>query len=186
MRSVSATSCGEVGAGQRAQAHALQRDAGAVERGQRARQPRRRVELVVAVGAHQHQAAAVAAGQQRLEQRQRGRVGPLQVVEEQHQRVLRPRDRGDEVLQHALEAVLRLDAAQRRRRGGCGPTMNSISGITSASTPPLTPSACCQRVAPVREPLLAFGEQLAHQRAEGLDQRTEGHAARHLVELARR
>ena len=67
---------------------------------------------------------------------------------------------------------------------GCAPMMNSISGMTSAITPPLHAQRAGQRVAPGAEPGLALRQHLAHQAAKGLDQRAERHAAHHLVELA--
>ena len=76
----------------------------------------RGVDLVVAVGADQQQVLHVGLGQQLLDQIERGRVEPLQIVEEQRERMLRPREHADEAPEHQLEAALRLLRRQLRDR----------------------------------------------------------------------
>ena len=66
------------------------------------------VDLVVAIGADQQQVPHVRLGQQILEQVERRRVEPLQIVEEQRQRMLRPGEHADEAAEHQLEPPLRL------------------------------------------------------------------------------
>ena len=63
--------------------------------------------LVVAIGADQHQVFHVGMRQQILDQIERGRVEPLQVVKEQGERML-PRERADEAPKYQLEAALRI------------------------------------------------------------------------------
>ena len=55
-------------------------------------------------------------GQQILEQIERRRVEPLQVVEEQRQRMLRPGEDADEPPEHQLEAPLRVLWRKLRNR----------------------------------------------------------------------
>ena len=66
------------------------------------------VDLVVPIGADQQQVPHVRLGQQVLEQVERRRVEPLQIVEEQRQRMLRPGEHADEAPEHQLEAALRV------------------------------------------------------------------------------
>ena len=68
----------------------------------------RGIDLVVAIGADQHQVPQVRPGQQILEQIERRRVEPLQIVEEQRQRMFRPGEDADETPEHQLETALRL------------------------------------------------------------------------------
>lgn len=67
------------------------------------------VDLVVAVGADEQQVTDVRIGDDQLEQAERGRIGPLQVVEEDDQRVLFLAEHVAEVAEHLVEAVLVLD-----------------------------------------------------------------------------
>ncbi len=57
------------------------------------------IDLVVPVGADQHQVPHVGLGQQILHQIERCRIEPLQVVEEQGERML-PREYTDESPEH--------------------------------------------------------------------------------------
>src|SRR5215469_11177587 len=62
--------------------------------------------LVIAIGTDQHQVLQIGAGQQILEQIQRGRVEPLQVVEKERQWMIRPGKYADKALEHQLETAL--------------------------------------------------------------------------------
>ena len=66
------------------------------------------IDFVVAIGADQQQMLHIWPGQQILEQIERRRVEPLQIVEEQGQRMLRPREYADKSPKHQLEAALRV------------------------------------------------------------------------------
>ena len=66
------------------------------------------IDFIVTVGAHQEKVPDVGAGEERSQQTQCGRVGPLQVVEEHDQGMLGLRDRRDKLLKHELESVERL------------------------------------------------------------------------------
>ena len=69
------------------------------------------------VGADQHQVLHIRPGQQILEQIERCRVEPLQIVEKQGQRMFRPCEYADESPKHQLEAALRL-LWRKLRNGG--------------------------------------------------------------------
>ena len=72
------------------------------------------IDLVVAKGADQHQLPHIRLGQQVLDQVERGCVEPLQVIEEQHQRMFRTREYADKSSEHEVEAALCLP---RRKLG---------------------------------------------------------------------
>src|SRR5215471_4771706 len=68
----------------------------------------RGIDLVVPVGADQHQVPQVRAGQQILEQVERCGVEPLQIVEKERKRMFRPGKYTDETPEHEHETALRL------------------------------------------------------------------------------
>ena len=70
------------------------------------------VDFVVPVGADQHQVPDIWLGQQILEQIQRSRVEPLQIVEEQRERMLGPREDTDKSPEYQLEAASAHPAAE--------------------------------------------------------------------------
>src|SRR5262245_20968948 len=71
-------------------------------------------DLVVPIGADQQEVLQLEACQQVLEQVERGRVQPLQVVEEEGERMLGSGEDADEAPEYLLEACLRI---QRRQLG---------------------------------------------------------------------
>src|SRR5215831_13365161 len=66
------------------------------------------IDFVVPVGADQEQVLHIRPGQQIIEQIERCRIEPLQVVEEESERMLRPREYADKSPKHQLEAALRV------------------------------------------------------------------------------
>ncbi len=74
------------------------------------------IDFVVAVGTDQHQVLYIRPGQQILEQIQRRRVEPLQVIEEQGERMFRPCEYADESPKDQLEAMLRVLWRKLRNR----------------------------------------------------------------------
>ena len=58
----------------------------------------------------------VGAGEERSQQTQCGRVGPLQVVQKNDERMVPARQCREQVLEYELKSVLRLDRSQRGRR----------------------------------------------------------------------
>jgi hypothetical protein len=98
--------------------------------------------------------------------------------------VIRPCEGGQEILQHALEAVLRFDAAQLCR--GRLPADDEFDfGDHLGEHAAVAAQRLRQRIAPGGELRFGLGEPLKHQCAKRLDQGAERHAARDLVELAR-
>ena len=73
-------------------------------------------DFVVAIGADQHEVLQIRPGQQILQQIERRRVEPLQVVEEERQRMLRPGEHADEPPKHQLETPLRVLRRKLRDR----------------------------------------------------------------------
>ena len=86
----------------------LDLSAGVLDRLELARQRMRGVDLVVAIGADQHQMPQLRPGQQILQQVERRRVEPLQIVEEEGKRMVRSGKDADESAEHELETTLRL------------------------------------------------------------------------------
>src|SRR6266850_1417614 len=74
------------------------------------------IDFVIPVSPDQHQMLHVRLGQQILQQVQRCRVEPLQIVEEQRQRVLWPGEHGEKAPQNQLKAALRVMGRQLRDR----------------------------------------------------------------------
>ena len=72
-------------------------------------------DFVVTVGADQQQVSDIRLGQQVFEQIERGRIEPLQIVEEQRQWMLRPGEHREEAAEDQLEASLRVLGRQLRR-----------------------------------------------------------------------
>ena len=65
-------------------------------------------DFVVPIGADHQQGRDIPLGQQILEHRQRSRIEPLQIVEEERQRMVRAREHPDEPPEHELETPLRV------------------------------------------------------------------------------
>ena len=80
---------------------------GVADRRQRPHERMRRTDFVVAVGADQQQVPHVRIGNQVLQQFQSCRIQPLQIVEEQRQRMLRAGEGAKEAPEHQLETALR-------------------------------------------------------------------------------
>ena len=94
--------------GQRRKDDLLHCRSGSADRVELAHQRMGGIDFVVSVGADQHQVVHVRLGQQILEQVERCRVEPLQIVEEQGKRMFRPRKYADKSPEHELEAALRV------------------------------------------------------------------------------
>src|SRR4029078_2221451 len=78
-------------------------------------------DLLIPISPDDQEARPLRIGQQETEQRARGRVGRLQIVQEQHDWTL---ERLDEALDEEAEAVLRLrrpELGRRRLAGAEGP-----------------------------------------------------------------
>ena len=76
----------------------------------------RGIDLVVAVGADQQHVRHIPLGQQILEHRERSRIEPLQIVEEERQRMVRTGEHTDEPPEHQVETPLRVLWRELRHR----------------------------------------------------------------------
>ena len=74
------------------------------------------IHLIVPIGADHHQVLQVRPRQHILQQVERCRVQPLQIIEEECQRVFRPGEDTDESAEDQLKAALRLLRLKLRHR----------------------------------------------------------------------
>ena len=143
----------------------------------------RRADLVVTIGADQQQMPQVGPGQQILEQVQHGRIEPLQVVEEQRQRMIRPGEDPDEAANDELEAALRVLGRNLRDRQLLADDQlqfgNQIDDELAERVERGT-----EGVTPGRQIGIAFRKQLPDQTLKSLGERRVRDVALVLVELA--
>src|SRR6266436_7920145 len=106
----------EVFAGERRKRDLLYRRTGGLDGLKLAHQRMHGIDLVVPIGADQHEMLHIRSGQEILQQVERRGVEPLQVVEEQCERVLRPSEYADKPPENQLETpsrILRLKIRDR-------------------------------------------------------------------------
>ena len=127
-------------------------------------------DFVVPVGPDQHQVAHVRLGQQVFDEIQGGRVEPLQVVEEQRQRMFRAREDSNEAPEHELKPALRVlwrQLGDRRRLSDdefhFGNQVHDESCVRA--------QRLLQGVAPSRQLRFALPEERTDQTLKGLCQR---------------
>ena len=135
-----------------------------------AHQRMRRIDLIVPVGADQQQVLHVRLGQQILEQVECRRVEPLQIVEEERQRMLRPREHADKSPEHPLETPLRVFRREVGDRRMIADDQAQF-GDEVDDEPSVRPQRLVQGVAPARQLGLALAEKRPHQALKSLDQR---------------
>ena len=133
-------------------------------------------DLGVAKGAHGQQVAAVRIARERLQQRERGDVRPLQIIQEEHQGVLGGGEGLQRLGEHAVEAVAGLGGGQGRgrrliaeQRPGLRHRLDEHGGVH--------PERLIQPLARLLRLRLALGERLADELPQGLVDGVEGHAA---------
>ena len=140
--------------------------------------------LVVPVGADQAEVGRARAGQEVLDEDARGCVGPLQVVEEDDQGVLRGGERAEQLAEGEIEPVLRL--ARADRDGGWLLAHHQLDGRDQLGEDRrVRPDRSEDALAPDRQGGLALGEDLLEQVVERVAQGGVGHVPLELVELAR-
>jgi len=145
----------------------------------------RGIDLVVTVGADQHQVPQVWAGQQVFEQVERRGVEPLQIVEKERKRMFHPRKCTDEAPAHEHETTLRQFWLEFR--DGWRLTDYQLQfGDEVGHEPRIGLQRLQQGVAPARQLRVGLAEQRAHQALKRLHQRRIGNVALVLVELAGR
>ncbi|MNS97849.1 hypothetical protein D3C72_1321980 [compost metagenome] len=173
----------DVGAAQRRQLDVIDLDPGVADGQQLAGQRMGGIDLVVPVGAHQHQVAQVGTDQHILDQVERGGVQPLEVIEEQRQRVLRLGKHADKAPEHQQKALLGLLRLQVRHRFRLADDQLQL-GNQVRHQPGVGLQRLQQRTAPARQLRVGLAEQRAHQALERLHQCRVRDIALVLVELA--
>jgi len=145
----------------------------------------RRTDFVVAVSPDQHQVPHVRVGNQVLQQFKSCRVQPLQIVEEQRKRVLRPGERAEEPPEHQLEAVPRV---LRRKVWNVRLFPDEELHLRDEIDDELAIRAQCflKSVPPMAHLRFTLDEDLADQGLESLGQSRVRDVAFVLVELAGR
>ena len=104
------------------------------------------------------------------EEPEAGRIGPLEIVEEERERVLLLGEHPDEVPEHDAEPVLRLGRRQLGdRRLPADDELDLRDHVDDELS--VDPEGVEQPLPPGRDPLLALGEDLEHELPEGLDER---------------
>ena len=127
--------------------------------------------------------ARVRLGEQVLDELQAGGIGPLQVVEEQRQRMIRAGEHRQELLEHQAEAVLRLDRRQRRHRRLRADDERDLRQHVDDQLA-VDADGGLDLLPPAGDALLALGQQLLHQVAQRLREGGVRNVALVLVELA--
>src|SRR5271168_3272105 len=124
-------------------------------------------------------------GNQLLEEVERRRVQPLQIVEEQSQRVLLPRERAKEAPENHLKAVLGLLRRQVRDRRLCSDNELQLGDKIDDQLAVRT-QRLLENVPPPAERCLALAQKRADEALESLGQGGVWDVALVLVELTRR
>ena len=149
--------------------------------------PRERVrgtDLVVPVGADQQQVPHLRVRDKMLHQIKGRRVQPLQIVEEQRERVLRPGEHAEETPEHQLEASLLVLGRKLGRRRLLTDDERKLRDQIDHQLA-VRAKRLQQRVAPLAQLRVALAEDLIDQALEGLSQRRVRDVSLVLVELAR-
>src|SRR6516162_8428568 len=156
--------------GERSKRDVVYRSASSLDRVELAHERVRWSDFVVAVGTDEKKIAKLGPAQQVFQQVERRRVEPLQVIEEERQRMFRPREDADELPKYQLEAPLRvLWWKLRNRRRLSDDELHFRNEIGNQSS--IRPQCLLQRVAPPRKIRFAFAEQWPDQAPKGLCQR---------------
>ena len=142
-----------------------------------------RVDLRIAVGAQEQQVAIVRIARPQFDEPERGRVGPLQIVQEEHERVLWPGDHAQEGREYEVEAILRLLGSElRSRRLRAEDSLelgNDVDENLAAGR-----DGSLDVFAPSVERGLRLRQEATHEHAKRLNERRIRHAALELVELS--
>ncbi len=143
----------------------------------------RRAHFIVAIGADQQQVAGVRVREQMLYEHQARGVDPLQVIQEEHQRMLLAREHRDELPKHHAEPVLRFGRGQRRY-GRLLADDQLYLGQHIDDELAVDTDRRLNPLAPAGDACFAFGQQLRHQFAKRLGQCGVGNVTLVLIELA--
>jgi hypothetical protein len=154
----------------------------------RLERPQKRVrgsDLVISIGSDQQQVPHLRVRDQVLEEIERRSIKPLQIIEEQRERVLLPSEYAEKPPEYHLEAVLRV--LRRQVRNGWLYSDHKLQRGNEVDDK-LTVGAqrLSQGVPPPAKLPLALAQKRAHKALEGLGQGGVGDVALILVELAGR
>ena len=141
--------------------------------------------LVVAVGPDNQQVLHVRIGNQVLQEFKRCRVQPLQIIEEQRERMLRLGEHAEEPPEHQLKAVLRISRWQVWN-GRLFPDNDLHLRDEVGNKLPTRTHRLRQGTPPLVHIRFALDEDLTDQSLESLCQGRVGNVALVLVKLARR
>src|SRR6266566_7674939 len=152
----------------------------------RAQRPQKRVrgtDLVVPVGADQQQVPLFRVRDQMLEEVERCCIQPLQIVEEQGERMFRPREHTNKSPEYQLKAALRVLWGKLRDRWlGSDHELQLGNEIQDELT--VRAERLTQRVSPPAKLHIAFTQKRADKALKGLRQGGVRDVALVLVELA--
>jgi hypothetical protein len=173
----------DVFAGERAKGDLLDSCPAPPDRFELAQQRMGAIDFVVAVGAYQHQVTDIRLSEQILEQVECCRIEPLQIVQEQGQRMFRAGEHADKAPEYQLEAALCL---LRRKLGNGWLVAGDESQFRDEvrHEPAVRTERLPKSDAPNRQIDLALPEQRAQQVLKSLHQRRIGNIALVLVELS--
>src|ERR1700733_14482344 len=149
----------------------------------RVSQRMRATDLVVPIGADHQQVPNFGMRHKMFEEVQRCCVQPLQIIDEQRERVLLAREHGKKASEHHLEAVLCVSQRQvRDRRLFTNNELQLRNQIDDELT--IQSKRAAKGFAPPAKLFLALGEDRAHEALEGLADGRVRDVALVLVELA--
>ena len=144
-----------------------------------------RRDFVVPVRADQHQVRHAGWSQQIFEEIERRRVEPLQVVEEECQRMVRAREHADEPPQHHLETASRVLWSELRNRRLVSDDELELRDKVDHERP-IRAQRLRQSVAPTIQLGVALAEKVPNQALKRLRERRIRDVALVLIELPRR
>ena len=169
---------------ERLQVDLLDADPGCAQRREEEGQGVGRAHLVVAIGGDEQDVVARGVADPLLEKLQRGRVGPLQVVQEDHQGVIRLREDAQEAREQRMEPVPRFDGTDLGHR--CLRTEDVLELRHEGDQElPVRRDRVLDLLPPALQRCFGLREQLPHHASKRLRQAGERDAALKLVELAR-
>src|SRR4051812_45042019 len=140
-------------------------------------------DLVGAIGPDQHEMLQIRPRQQILQHIERRRVEPLQVVEEERQRMVRSREHADEPTEYQLETSSRVLGSEIRNRRLVSDDELEVRDEVDHE-PPIRAQRLDQSVAPTTQLGVALPEKIPNEALKGLGERGVGDVALVLIELA--
>ena len=142
-----------------------------------------RVDLVVAICADEQQVTRVRMEEKIFDERQRGRIEPLQVIDENDERVFRPRKHADEPLEHGLKPQFGIDGREDRY-GRLWADQSSEVGNEVGQQAALIADSFLDRVSPAGDVVRVAVQQLLNQPLKRLSQCRVGGVAEAQVEFS--